>query len=711
VPCTGRDEQPAESPSLECVRINGGGFYFGLRHESRIVQPVRNRSSNLMMPFIPRRLTRVRMLLRLGIVVCLLRWQPAVATDLAWESYPAFYELDEWSLDWSPVHGLRVDAHRIVHVSRSSGTEIGNIRIWDTFFQRLKSFEGVVRDTLGRELYRVGLDDVRSLSPFSEFRLYSGDVIRAVDLVAPQPPYVIEASWSIEIDNPFFWPDWILADRYPRKRAVYRVALAPRNEIRYRQVYPSLAQTEEESTRRRTLTWELRDWTPDEPWPEENHFSIPLLYVAPREFRVGRREGDTDSWESLGQWYWSLTADRLGLKRDQVRTMAKEIEDVVGVRAQAAALKDWVSDDWRYVAIEVGLGGWQPRPAKEVFDHRYGDCKDVVFLWVSMMRERGIEAYPALIRARNPLPIDPSFPKDWFDHVAAMAIIDGDTLWADPSDRRYRLGTLPRSCESRWALVVGEFGGQLVCTPCRTAPENRQTVRCEGRLDAEGNLDFEARVSASGHYAQLLPVDGGMDPSTAAAAVLGIAPPALEGMLENVRVVSSDELALQVHGRIKGWAVSEPKRMVIRPRLAGWMAVDTLGGRAAPGHVDFPQIVYDTLVIEFPKGWAPELWPTAEFQSETTGEFGEVRTFEDNRLTIVRHLRWEQCDRSEPGQHRAARLRACYRAAENAEWIFRDITNLDNSGSRDSVSPTLNSVMHDGRTPKDSALTSGEGGP
>lgn len=637
----------------------------------------------------------------LGAIVVLAWLGVARAEEPAWDSYPAYYELDEWRLDWSPIHGLRVDAHRIVHVNRSSGTEIGNIRIWDTFYQQLKTFEGIVRDTLGRELFRVGLDDVRSVAPFSEFRLYSGDVIRAVDLVAPQPPYVFEASWSVVIDNPFFWPDWIIGDRYPRKRAVYRVAIPPRNEIRYRQVFPTLVQSEEDQSRRHVIAWELRDWAPGEQWPLENHHSLPLLHVAPLEFRVGKRRGNTDSWESLGDWYWDLTSKQLGLKKDQIKKVDAQVEDVVGDRAQAAALKDWVSDNWRYVAIEVGLGGWQPRKAKEVFDHRYGDCKDVVFLWVSMMRARDIEAYPALIRSRNPLPIDPTFPKDWFDHVAAVAIIDGDTLWADPSDRRYRLGTLPRSCESRWALVVGKSGGTLVRTPCRPASENRQTVYCEGQLDANGDLEFHARISSSGHYAQLLPVDGGMNASAAAAAVLGIAPPAFEGSLDDVRVVSSDAVMLQVHGRIRGWGLSEPSRIAVRPRLAGWAAVDTLAGRAAPGLADFPQRAYDTLVITLPEGWAPELWPAAEFRSEPTGEFGEARTFEDGRLTVVRHIRWDQCDRSPSGQQSAARLRSYYRAAENAEWVFRDVGARNESSNPDETGRVNRSSMPDVSPPAD----------
>jgi hypothetical protein len=446
----------------------------------------------------------------------------------------------------------------------------------------------------------------------------------------------------------------------------------------------------------------LDNWKAAEAWTAENHAAVPLLYVAPVEFRVGRRKGRTDSWEALGKWYWDLTSKRLGLDDNQLDRVDERLQDIVSERAQAAALKDWVSDNWRYVAIEVGLGGWQPHPAEEVFDNRYGDCKDVVFLWISMLRARGLDAYPALIRSRRPLPIDATFPKDWFDHVVAMAVINGDTLWADPSDHRYRLGTLPRSCESRWALVVGEFGGRLVRTPCRPARENRRVVYCEGQIDEEGNLDFEARLTSSGHYAQLLPIDAAMNPVMAAAAVLGVAPPALEASLDPVQAVSADEVRAVVRGRILGWALTGQKRLIVRPRLGGWMAADTLAGRAEPGRTDFPQMVFDTLAIRFPKGWAPELWPAAEFRSETGGEFGEARSFENGKLVLVRHVRWEQCERDESARRTAARLRASYREAGNAEWVFRDSSASNDADSFNAVDTSTGLSVPSGQVPHDS---------
>ena len=71
----------------------------------------------------------------------------------------------------------------------------------------------------------------------------------------------------------------------------------------------------------------------------------------------------------------------------------------------AGDLAEFVQQDIRYVGIELGIGGFQPHPAPDVFSHRYGDCKDKATLVRTMLREIGVDSYYVLINAtRGPLP-------------------------------------------------------------------------------------------------------------------------------------------------------------------------------------------------------------------------------------------------------------------------------------------------------------------
>jgi len=612
---------------------------------------------------------------RFFIVVVLPLFASAASAQLG--DSAAVYELDEWTIDWTHRDRLEVSAHRIMRVNRSAGADVGRIRIWDTFFQRLLEFEGRVLDTTGTVLFTVGKDGVRAIAPFSEFRLFSGDVVRAVDLVAPRPPYIVEARWTVRISDPFFFPDWVLGDRWPRRTASYSVAVPHGEEIRYRVMDPALVQSIDRTARRDVTVWTLTDWSPSAGAidPDDATGALPLLHIAPARFRVEGVRGGTASWAELGRWFWELSSDRLELTDKQKKQVEAHVVDLVGKRARASALKEWISEQWRYVAIEVGLGGWRPNKARDVFVNRYGDCKDMVYLWVAMMRHLGLEAHPALVRARNPKPIVSDFPKDWFDHVIGMAIIGGDTLWADPSDPRYPLGTLPRRCESRWALVFGEFGGELVRTPALEAQQSRFTVHCDGSLRSNGDLDFTARTIAGGHFARRLPVHGELDLKAAVAVILGIATPSVDGFLDSLDVIDANTIAAYMQGTIHGWALVGPRQIQLRPSVAGWAANDTLASRPDPGAAEFPRVVAETLIVRFAPGWQPELWPMADSLSLPEGFFEEpiMHTFGDDVLTVYRTLESHAIGRTDEERAAAELLARQYRTARNADWLFRRV--------------------------------------
>ena len=65
------------------------------------------------------------------------------------------------------------------------------------------------------------------------------------------------------------------------------------------------------------------------------------------------------------------------------------------------AIAGFVQHDIRYVAIELGIGGWQPHTASDVFSHRYGDCKDKATLMRTMLHEIGVDSYHVVINAQR----------------------------------------------------------------------------------------------------------------------------------------------------------------------------------------------------------------------------------------------------------------------------------------------------------------------
>ena len=123
------------------------------------------------------------------------------------------------------------------------------------------------------------------------------------------------------------------------------------------------------------------------------------------------------SWREVGEWYADLARDRRK-PTSEIQTKTRELmassADTLG---RIQALTQYVQRDIRYVAIEIGIGGYQPHYAGEVFSNLYGDCKDKVTLLSTMLCEAGIESYYVLIHSERGF-VAPEYPTALtFNHV------------------------------------------------------------------------------------------------------------------------------------------------------------------------------------------------------------------------------------------------------------------------------------------------------
>lgn len=91
-----------------------------------------------------------------------------------------------------------------------------------------------------------------------------------------------------------------------------------------------------------------------------------------------------------------------------------------------------VQREVRYLGLEGGISAYRPHPPSDVYDQRFGDCKDKSLLLVTLLEASGVKAYPALVNTRNGWSMDERLPSPGlFDHCITMIPLAGDTLWVD----------------------------------------------------------------------------------------------------------------------------------------------------------------------------------------------------------------------------------------------------------------------------------------
>jgi hypothetical protein len=223
---------------------------------------------------------------------------------------------------------------------------------------------------------------------------------------------------------------------------------------------------------------------------------------------------DAAGWEGVGHWYDRLVAD---VPRDAVpvRAKAKELTaGQTGKREKIAALLTFVRRQVRYVAVEVGVGGYRPHTPQDVLDRRWGDCKDKAFLLIDLLREAGIEAWPVLILSADSRRVDRDFPAPQFNHAIVAVSADGlglapedpvagGYLFLDPTQTTGGLGWLHPGAQDQDALVVRGGQGVLVRTPIHQERE-KSRLAMDLAVAANGDLEGTAKLDLLGESGALL---------------------------------------------------------------------------------------------------------------------------------------------------------------------------------------------------------------
>jgi transglutaminase-like putative cysteine protease len=109
-------------------------------------------------------------------------------------------------------------------------------------------------------------------------------------------------------------------------------------------------------------------------------------------------------WDAVGRWYWNLVREQLVVDakiKAAVQEVLKGLPKGADERAKVRALYKHVITSTRYVGLEFGIHGFKPYRTTDVYDRRFGDCKDKASLLKVMLAEAGIASHLVLVRTRD----------------------------------------------------------------------------------------------------------------------------------------------------------------------------------------------------------------------------------------------------------------------------------------------------------------------
>ena len=378
------------------------------------------------------------------------------------------------------------------------------------------------------------------------------------------------------------------------------------------------------------------------------------------------------SWQQMGSWYRDLVSGRSEASPE----IKQKVTTLTGSSAspldKMRALAQFVQHDIRYVAIELGIGGWQPHYAPEIFSHRYGDCKDKVTVMAAMLREIGIDSYYLSINTERGA-ITPQVPTHArFNHMilaiklpagtndpSLSATYDhpklGKILFFDPTDELTPFGRISGPLQANYGLLITPEGGELIELPQQPSDLNGILRTAKLTLDGTGKLSgtvAERRVGdrASSQRWALRTVTKSSDRIKPIETVLSGSLSSFQITKANVINIEQTELpfGFEYTFEAENYAKNAGNLLLVRPRVLGSKAsglLETKEPRKFPIEFEGPVRDTDSFEITLPSGYEVDDVPPpvdadfgfASYHSKTEVKgnvIGYTRTFEIKELSV-----------------------------------------------------------------------------
>ena len=565
----------------------------------------------------------------------------------------ALIELDETGVDIMSRTKVVRRIHRVISIFTEQGKEYGNVKITETEFSKCKDIKAQILDLNNKSLKKLEKKEIIESNVNYDYAIASDESYKKFSITWHSLPYRIEYQYEIEYNSLFFWPDWNPQEDDSVLLSTYTLRLHQPTSYNIHPIGIDVEPLETLVKGTKVLTWELKNIPPriqEDFMPPENHLQMALLFT-PITFKLDKYIGSFESWTSFGNWNNKLYDGMQDLPPEAVMQVQQRVKEITNSREKIQKVYSFLQDYTRYVALELGVGGWQPYSADWVYDNKYGDCKDLSNFMIAMLKQVDIKAYPVLIRTRDRGIVYSEYPYDYFNHVITVVPLEGDTIWLECTADRLTAGQLPSDDEGCDVLVMKDNGAEIVWTPQSSAEENVWRSWVKGETGLTGRLILKGTIETAGNFSDdwrnALIWNKGEDQENLLTSALSRKVPRfnlLDYQLENISENYDRPVIIDFEGSITNYASISGSRLFIIPGVLNRLSFNNIPGeepedRHFPVFRNFPYTQMDSVEILLPFGYSLESAPQLQNILASFGEYWADYHIEDRTLKYYRYLR------------------------------------------------------------------------
>jgi transglutaminase-like putative cysteine protease len=414
--------------------------------------------------------------------------------------------LENQVFEVSDLDKATLNIHRVVTVVNDQGKDALFFSQYTSKYLALDDAEIKVYDAFGRQVNKYRKKDMRTVA--SGEGLIEDGYYTYFAIPVPGYPVTVEFKYELKFKGTLQYPSFnILSPGEGVEMSVFTAKVPKDLDLRYKEKNVQLKPEVSEDAKSKIYKWTVSNLSPVE--NEEGAVSyesrFPSIQLAPNKFSLYGYTGDISSWKSFGQWLGTLYKGLDELPEPRKAFFRDMVKDIPDQKDKIRKIYQYMQKNFRYVSIQLGIGGLRPFSAEFTDNKKYGDCKALSNYMKAALKAAGIPSHIAIINAEyNKEPVDPDFPANKFNHVILCVPLQKDTVWLECTSNTAEFGILGTFTENRNTLLITDEGGVLVATPASKHTNNLFNVTSNITLKEDGSGEVKALFKTSGRFKDMM---------------------------------------------------------------------------------------------------------------------------------------------------------------------------------------------------------------
>ncbi|MCD6408316.1 DUF3857 domain-containing protein, partial [bacterium] len=384
--------------------------------------------------------------------------------------------------------------HQKIKITGEKGRKFAELRIpFDSERQKVKLIKGITITSSGKTL-KVSQKDIKIVTPaeLTEYTaLYPGIKTMSVSFPGVTTGSIIEYKYIVNTFKPLiknhFWDGFYFQSTEPFSLSRYELQIPKNMKMKIKEKGVKLKEKKEKSGYKIYI------------WEKKNVPAIieEILMPPLREFIPKVYVSTFHSWEEIGKWFFNLSKE-CATYNEEIEKLVEELSKGKSKKEKISSIYHHVCKKIRYVGLEMGIHGFKPHNATDVFRLKYGDCKDKANLMRTMLKIAGIKSYICLINTEGKIAEEIPFPGQ-FNHAIIAIPEEEGFMFLDPTSEVFSFPDLPPSDQNRYTLIASP-NPLLAKTPLLPPERNSRKRIIHAKIDEEGKLQAKVEVIPEGIF-------------------------------------------------------------------------------------------------------------------------------------------------------------------------------------------------------------------